>query len=33
VKKVVEISAVTGTGLKELVRELFRASAPGDGVE
>jgi len=32
-KKVLEISAVTGSGLKELVRELFRASAPGDGVE
>jgi len=33
VKNVLEISAVTGTGLKELVRELFRATAPGDGVE
>jgi len=33
VKNVVGISAVTGTGLKELVRELFRATAPGDGVE
>ena len=33
VKNVLEISAVTGTGLKDLVRELFRASAPGDGVE
>jgi GTP-binding protein len=33
VKKVLEISAVTGEGLKELVRELFRATAPGDGVE
>jgi GTPase len=33
VKKILEISAVTGDGLKELVRELFRASAPGDGVE
>lgn len=31
--KVLEISAVTGEGLKDLVRELFRASAPGDGVE
>jgi len=33
VKKVVEISAVTGVGLKELVRELFRATAPTDEVE
>ncbi|MBV8879020.1 MAG: GTPase ObgE [Planctomycetaceae bacterium] len=33
VKNVLEISAVTGKGLKELVRELFRASAPGDEVE
>ena len=33
VKRLLEISAVTGDGLKELVRELFRASAPGDGVE
>jgi GTP-binding protein len=33
VKKVLEISSVTGTGLKELVRELFRATAPGDEVE
>ncbi|HZE99650.1 MAG TPA: GTPase ObgE [Planctomycetota bacterium] len=33
VKKLLEISAVTGEGLKELVRELFRASAPGDEVE
>jgi GTP-binding protein len=33
VKKVLEISAVTGAGIKDLVRELFRASAPGDGVE
>jgi len=33
VKNVHGISAVTGSGLKELVRELFRATAPGDGVE
>ncbi|HVR87600.1 MAG TPA: GTPase ObgE [Planctomycetota bacterium] len=33
VKNVLEISSVTGTGLKELIRELFRATAPGDGVE
>jgi hypothetical protein len=33
VKKLVGISAVTGDGLKELIRELFRASAPEDGVE
>jgi len=33
VKKVLEISAVTGEGLQELIRELFRASAPEDGVE
>ncbi len=33
VKPLLEISAVTGTGLKELVRELFRALAPSDGVE
>jgi GTP-binding protein len=33
VKTVLEISAVTGEGLKELVRALFRASAPEDGVE
>jgi len=33
VKNPVSISAVTGQGLKELVRELFRATAPGDGVE
>jgi GTP-binding protein len=33
VKKILEISAVTGDGLKDLVRELFRASAPEDGVE
>jgi GTP-binding protein len=33
VRKLLEISAVTGTGLKELVRELFRASTPDDGVE
>ena len=33
VKKLLEISAVTGTGLKELVRELFRASSPSDEVE
>ena len=33
VKRLLEISAITGEGLKELVRELFRASAPGDGVE
>ena len=33
VKKLLEISAVTGTGLQELIRELFRASAPEDGVE
>ena len=33
VKNVLGISAVTGAGLKELVRELFRATAPGDGVE
>ena len=32
-KKVLEISAVTGEGLKDLIRELFRATAPGDGVE
>jgi GTP-binding protein len=32
-KKVLEISAVTGAGLKELIRELFKATAPGDGVE
>jgi hypothetical protein len=30
---VLEISAVTGDGLKELIRELFRSSAPEDGVE
>jgi GTP-binding protein len=33
VKKLLEISAVTGAGLKQLVGELFRALAPGDGVE
>ncbi|HEV3027964.1 MAG TPA: GTPase ObgE [Planctomycetota bacterium] len=33
VKHVLEISSVTGAGLKELIRELFRATAPGDGVE
>ncbi|HLY74063.1 MAG TPA: GTPase ObgE [Planctomycetota bacterium] len=33
VKNVLEISSVTGTGLKDLVRELFRATAPGDEVE
>ncbi|HLY10054.1 MAG TPA: GTPase ObgE [Planctomycetota bacterium] len=33
VKNALGISAVTGTGLKDLVRELFRASAPSDGVE
>jgi len=33
VKNPLSISAVTGQGLKELVRELFRATAPGDGVE
>jgi len=33
VKNPLAISAVTGQGLKELVRELFRATAPGDGVE
>jgi GTP-binding protein len=32
-KKVIEISAVTGAGLKELIRELFKATAPEDGVE
>jgi len=32
-KKVLEISAATGEGLKGLIRELFRASASGDGVE
>jgi GTP-binding protein len=32
-KKVLEISAVTGDGLRELIRELFRASSSGDGVE
>jgi GTPase len=32
-KKILEISAVTGEGLKGLIRELFRATAPGDGVE
>jgi GTPase len=32
-KKVLEISAVTGEGLKDLVRELFRSSVPEDGVE
>ncbi len=33
VKKLFEISSVTGTGLKELVRELFRATSPRDEVE
>jgi GTP-binding protein len=33
VKKLLEISSVTGTGLKELVRELFKATTPRDGVE
>jgi GTP-binding protein len=33
VKKVLEISAVTGEGLRELIRELFRSSVPEDGVE
>jgi len=33
VKKLLEISSVTGTGLKELVRELFRVTSPRDGVE
>jgi len=32
-RKVLQISAVTGEGLKDLVRELFRAASPGDGVE
>jgi GTP-binding protein len=33
VKNALPISAATGAGLKELVRELFRATVPGDGVE
>ena len=33
VKNLLEISAVTGDGLKPLIRELFRATAPGDEVE
>jgi len=32
-KRILGISAVTGEGLKELLRALFRASAPGDEVE
>ena len=32
-KKVLEISAATGEGIKDLIRELFRASDSGDGVE
>jgi GTP-binding protein len=33
VKKTLDISAATGAGIQTLVRELFRALAPGDGVE
>jgi GTP-binding protein len=33
VKKTLDISAATGAGVQALVRELFRALAPGDGVE
>jgi GTP-binding protein len=33
VKNTLPISAITGDGLRELVRELFRATAPEDGVE
>jgi GTP-binding protein len=33
VKNALEISSVTGAGVKALIGELFRATAPGDGVE